>query len=1202
MLWEIARFEIGYQTRRPATWVYFVVLCTLTLYGSAELSSEYARMDDSYSNGPFIVAALTLLCGTFGLIVAAAFAGDAAARDVQTGMAPLIRTSPVGTLSHLGGRFLAAFGLALMLLLAVPLGLLLVEFLSGSTSDLTGPFRPGAHAGAFMLLLLPNAFVATAMMFSLAALARRAIAGYLGGVLLLGACAFGWGYLARASGHWQLGTLMDPFGAAALDEMSMVWTASEKSSRTITLDGALLANRLLWMSAAVATLTMTFLRLRHRVDAPDAAARSNDRAELDISAAHVSIALPQDQRRTFGFSTRMHQTMAIAGDAFRASVRGWPGLLLPGMAAFLVFSGLPIAHMGVPIVATAERITAFLAAPFASPQEVNGIAVPLLIAYYAGELVWRDRDARLHAIADAAPTPEWVLCFGKFLALALILAAMQTCVLAAGIATQIYLGHRDVEIGLYGQTLFGLQLPDWLLFSLLALVVHALVNHKYLGHLLVIVAYSFVAFAPAFGIEHRLLIYGSDPGWTYSDMRGFEPFVGPWLWFKLYWTGWALLLGVLTTIFWVRGTTHGLRARLHVAIGRVTPPVVRFATAGVAVVLSTGAFIFYNTNIVNAYRSSADSLARRAEYEHRYGRFKRMAQPQITAARLQVELYPERRAAGIEGAFTLVNRTMAPIETILVATPMAGQLSSLELDGPATLVPGEERFGHVVYALKRPLQPGESLGAQFRVSVEPRSLRHGSPDPSIAANGTHATQAAWLPAIGYQADRELRNAADRRAHGLDPRPPVTPLDDVDAPQDLARGARIALDVVIGTEERQTAFAPGRLRATWTKDGRRYFHYVTDEPIRNDYAFFSAMYAVRETQWIEPSTGRAIDIQIAHHPAHAWNAERMLKGVRASLERYTARLGPYPHGQIRFLEHPGDGVVLHAAPIHISFDETFALLNPEADERRIDLPFAVVAHEVAHQWWGNLLVPADVEGAGLLSETLAWDSALGVVEDTFGREHLARLLRMMREAYARPRSTATVPLLRADDQFLAYRKGPLAMYAAREYIGSARVDEALRQLLRTHGSGAVPLPTSRDLYRQLVAVTPDQLRNLLADLFERNTFWQLAAEEARTTRTETGEWQVTLDVRARKVVVDESGAEAEVPMDDPIEIGIFAAGADQPGGQPLYSRMHRIRSGKQRLTIIVPVEPGVAGIDPRNLLIDLDGDNNVTPIGAARSGR
>jgi hypothetical protein len=44
------------------------------------------------------------------------------------------------------------------------------------------------------------------------------------------------------------------------------------------------------------------------------------------------------------------------------------------------------------------------------------------------------------------------------------------------------------------------------------------------------------------------------------------------------------------------------------------------------------------------------------------------------------------------------------------------------------------------------------------------------------------------------------------------------------------------------------------------------------------------------------------------------------------------------------------------------------------------------------------------------------------------------------------------LLRADDRFLAYRKGPFAMFALREYIGVEEMNGALRRLLDRHKSG------------------------------------------------------------------------------------------------------------------------------------------------------
>jgi hypothetical protein len=236
-----------------------------------------------------------------------------------------------------------------------------------------------------------------------------------------------------------------------------------------------------------------------------------------------------------------------------------------------------------------------------------------------------------------------------------------------------------------------------------------------------------------------------------------------------------------------------------------------------------------------------------------------------------------------------------------------------------------------------------------------------------------------------------------------------------------------------------------------------------------------------------------------------------------------------------------------------------------------------------------VVPADVEGARLLDVTLETYAAMRVVEEPLGPEQLQRYLQFMRGEFAAPRTRAAAPLLRATDSFASSRKGPFALYAMREYIGKERVDDGLRRMFEKYRSGTPPLPTSLDLYRELQAVTPEQFRYLLQDLFEKNTFWELETERAAAQQTEGGTWQVTLAVRARKVVVDEAGVETEVPMDDWIEIGVFGE------GDP-YVQRHRIRSGTQRITVTVPRKPLSAGIDPRHLLSELgEIDANIKPV-------
>ncbi|WP_321475102.1 hypothetical protein [uncultured Paludibaculum sp.] len=901
------------------------------------------------------------------------------------------------------------------------------------------------------------------------------------------------------------------------------------------------------------------------------------------------MSIPQIQRR-FGFATHGRQTWAIAATSF-ATIAKSAAALVALAVAMLVVLLMPVltALRGIPVLPRTAPILTLLAAPVADNPRLPWVLIPLLIVFYAGELIWRERDAGLSEIADATPVPEWVLFLGKFLGLTLTLVALLALVAMTGMLGQMRMGYFDLEIGLYLRVLFGLQLIDYILFALLVFVVHAAVNQKQLGYLVSLLAYGVIVFPSNIGLEHHLLIYGSGPRWTYSDIRGFGSSFGPWLWFKLYWVAWAVLLAVAGKLLWARGAERSLSSRLQLARRRCTRATAGVAATAVALVVTLGGFIFYNTNVLHEYVSVSKRVERAAEYERRYGKYAGLAQPKLTGISLRVEIYPNKREMEIRGSYGLANTSPAAIDSIHVTTVPWAEAGAVSVDRPASAVLVDDDLGYRIYRLEKPLQPGDSLHLSFKVNVAAHGFRNDGADTLILANGTSFTNLDLLPAVGYQRNRELNSVTARRQYGLARRPAVPSLDDAGARLVRVGGDPITFEAIVGTSGDQVAVAPGVLRRTWTEGGRRYFHYVTDVPINNHFGVSSARYALREEQWKAPAdTGQAVAIQVFHHPGHAANLARMVASVRASLDHYTRHFGPYPYSYIRLIENPvrGMGVATEAATVE--YGEGFALLNPGNGPQDLDVVFAVVAHGVARGWWGMQVVPADVEGAGLLDVSLETYSAMRVVEEALGSEHLRRYVLSMRQGFRPSRARAAPPLLRATDSFSRARQGPFALYAMRQYIGKDRVDDALRSLLKKHGSGVPPLPTSLDLYRELQAVTPDSYQSLLRDLFEKNTFWALATERATAKQTAAGAWQVKLDVRARKVVVDEAGIETEVPMDDWVEVGVFGA------GEP-YVETHRIRSGPQTITVTAPRKPTRAGLDPENLLIDVETENNVKDV-------
>jgi ABC-2 type transport system permease protein len=1191
--WEIFRFEFAYQIKRVWTWLIFGILLILNFLMARDGSLSEALYADFFVNSPFAIAKSTVFGTLIWLVAAPIIAGAAAARDVEMRMHPLVYTSPINKFQYLGGRFLAALALNVFLLLAVQIGILLAIYLPGVEPTLIGPFRPAAYLTAYAYISLANAFVATAIQFALAASSGKPTASYLGSVLLI---FMGFFIASIVLFKRGLGTLLDPIGIRFIvEDIAHLWTTVEKSWRLLQLEGIILENRLLWLSIGTVAMLITFIAFRfsHRTESTSWLQRIRlivafKNPTKKISNAEETISISSVARK-FGLSMQVHQTFAIAWTSFRTLATSWAGIALlipiPLITVPVVIDQMQ-AGGGV-LVPTTIRVIRELTGSL-SEELSRWVIIPAFIVFFAGELVWREREARVGDITDTMPGSEWAPLLGKFLGLGFLLALFTTFLTGAGILAQIILGYHHFEIGLYLKIMFGLQLSEYLLFAVLALAVHVMIDQKYIGHLVAILIYVFIALSSLFGIEHNLLVFGAGPVWSYTDMRGFGSSLLPWLWFKIYWASWALLLAAVARLLWVRGRESNIHIRLQWAKRRFNGATAWISGLALSFILILGGFIFYNTNILNQYLTDTAKKARQAKYEQLYGRYRNLNNPDLSSVNLKVEIYPEKKTVDIYGIYHLVNESGLPIDSILLATVPEVEMGEIQFDRPVTDILDGEDFGQHLYTLQTPLNPGDSLKLTFDIHVEPKGFRENGADNSIVENGTFFTN-NWLPSIGYRANRELILPGDRREYGLPPRPLIASLYDTETLKQ--RGNGILFEAVVCTSENQIAGAPGVLRQSWTEKGRSYFHYSTDEPIGTEWAFFSARYTLTKAKWINPEdTTKSVTIQIFHQPEHTAHLDRMIDGIQASLTYYTKNFGPYRHHHITVAEGPGDGTGLHADASMLTHSEGFSEWSPTDEPGSIDFPYAIIAHEMAHQW----TVPyANVEGAPVMSESVAWYYGLKVVEHTKGKDDLRKYLSVMRQPHPIAPIRRGEPLLRGLDKYMSYRRGPFALYTISEYIGEDSINLALRRMLEKHRAKRSPLATTLDLYRELQNVTPDSLKYLLHDLFEVNTYWNLETEKTTVEKIDSGNWQVVLDLKASKIIFDSAGVETEVPMNDWIDIGVFAQGGAT--NNPLYLEKHRIRSGKQTITITVNEEPYRTGIDPYHLLIDLKTEDNVKDL-------
>jgi hypothetical protein len=726
------------------------------------------------------------------------------------------------------------------------------------------------------------------------------------------------------------------------------------------------------------------------------------------------------------------------------------------------------------------------------------------------------------------------------------------------------------------------------LWAAIAMTIHVVVNQKYISHMLMIVFFIVIMGASAaFGIDNHLLLYSTGPEWIYSEMNGFGPFIAPYFWFKGYWAAWAMLLLVLSSVLWVRGREPGVLRKLRVAGARLHGGIMRAGAVAVALILLLGGFIFYNTNILNDYRRPKYRGAPQAEYEKLYKRFENNPQPAIASAQLRMEIYPEENKLDIAGAYHLINRSSRAVDSVHVVINPEFVARQITFDRPVRAVLVDEKLGYRIYALEQPLPPGDSLQLLFDTTRRPRGFRNDDIPVQVVKNGSTFNR-AWLPMVGYQPMMELQGQQERERFGFGPRARPSASDSAALQQrDAVRNEDLVrVNAILGTAADQIAVTPGVLRRSWQENGRSYYEYDTETPESFGVTVLSGRYAVREDRW------KDVKLRVYYHPQHADNVDRIIHGMKAALEYYSDQFGPYQYKHLTLVEHPPYGGFGSAHPGLIKFTESFFLTR--VGDGDVDEPFYGTAHEVAHMWWDGQTEAANVPGHGLLTESLANYSAMILTDTVYGHEMGRRVFdtQINRYLIGRAEQSREVPALDVEDQpYIAYRKGSTALIQLRDFIGEERVNAALRRFVEKYRAPGPPFPTSRDLYAELRAVTPDSLHGLLVDLFETITLWDVRTQKATFARNAAGQYEVTLEVIGQKTRADRDGDQTEVPMDNLVEVGVYAA----DGAEPIYLERHRIRSGTQTIRVVVPREPARAGVDPRGRMFDRDRSNNVVDV-------
>ncbi|MBB4153943.1 aminopeptidase N [Sphingomonas jinjuensis] len=1187
----ILGFEWRYQLRNPVFWVAVVIFFLLAFGATTVDQIQIGSGGNVHKNAPFALAQMMLILTLFYMFVSTAFVANVVVRDDETGFGPIVRATRVTKGAYLFGRFGGAFLAAAMGFLAVPLGVLVGSVMPWVDAETLGPNNPAYYLSAYLFLAVPNILLTSALFFALATVTRSMMATYVGVVAFLILFTVASVVLDKNPAYELWGAYGEPLGIGAASYLTKYWTAADRNAMTISIAGILLWNRLLSLAISAAALGIAYATFQFATKPSKKARKAEalaEHAEAPVTVRRAgALPSPRHDRETalaqLAVRTRLEMVQVFRSPAYAVLLALG---LFNSMAALIDLGEV----FGTPVLPVTRVVIKLLEGSFS--------IIPVIVAiYYAGELVWRERDRKTHEIIDASAIPDWAFVLPKVLAVTLVLFSTLIVSVLGAMLMQLFHGYSHFEIGKY---LLWYVLPetvDYTLLAVLAVFVQALSPHKFVGWGIMVLYIVARTTLGQLGFGDVLYNYGAGPGVPLSDMNGQGRFwIGAW-WLRLYWSAFAVVLVVLAHALWRRGTETRLRPRLARLPRRLKGGAGLVGGVALAVFAATGAFIYTNTHVWNEYRTPVSDDEFAADYEKTLLPFEKVPQPSVQAVKVAVDLRPDQPGLTATGRMVLVNRTGRPLDRVDVRLgDRRTKLVSVTIPG-ASVAKDFPRFQYRVYRLSTPLAPGATTTLDFRTERRQRGFANSGNDSRVVANGTFVNNGEFAPVIGMDRQELLQDRAKRRKYGLpsELRPPKL--------EDLA-GTRfsafhvdwVKTDITVSTDADQTPIAPGERVADTTANGRRTARFVTAAPILNFYSIQAGRYAEKHRMH------NGIDLVVYYDPQHGANVDRMLAAFAHGLDLYQPAFGPYQFKSARIIEFPDYAQFAQAFAGTMPYSEGIGFIADLSDPDKIDYVSYVAAHELGHQWWAHQVITSDNQGATMGIETLAQYSALMVMEHLYGRDQIRRFLKYELDRYLRSRGGEVIeelPLARVENQqYIHYRKGSLAMYRLKDELGEARVNAALKRYDQRFRFTGPPYPRSLDLIAEFRRGATPAENALITDLFERITLYDIKTTGATVSRLANGRYRTTLTVEAHKLYADGRGNEREAPMTETAEFGAFAA---MPGRgtfaakDVLALKRLPIRSGKQTVVLDTAAKPAFAGADPYNTRIDRNSDDNVTTV-------
>ena len=1194
--------ELKYWLTSISFYIYLsavLIPATLTIAATSGVFGEESISAGTKSNSPMSIFSLMNFFNKILLFILPAVIGHSVYRDFKSNAHSLLYSYPFTKIDYLAGKFLSSFLIVCLIASMVILGFIAGTHLPGVIDSLIIPFDPMVYIQIYFIYLIPNLLIFSAVVFAVVVFSRNIYAGFITVIVLLivrevvmkltGGTGSGLAYL-----------LTDPFCESATYFYTATYSAAQMNLIDIPSGTFIFYNRLLWISISAFILFCVYRNFSFSRSAvsfnfkrtiPERIIKNNFGGIDKIKLPVVSY--------QFSFIHQLKVAWKLSGSDFKCIISGgsFISILIAGSLLVMII----LLQMNPQYD---NRLLPLTWVMLGFPVFFFSTIINLLTFLYAGVLIHRDRTSRINELTDISPVPDWVFLFSKFLALLKMQALLLSGLMISGVSVQMYNGYFNFEPGHYLFDLFVIHLPEFIIWTFAAVFIQSLVSNQYLSLLLLIGGSFLFSQFPRLGIEKFIFRFNQNPEpdffLKYSDLSNYSHSLSPYFTYKTYWMIFGVLLFAAALLFWQRGVSQSLKERTSALNSRLKSRI------GLKVSLAVSLILFLILGFrINKIDTADERILTEDEREKiiseadkKYEKYRLKIQPRIVSVKVNMNLFPDALSFNSDGEYMIVNRSDKSIDTLLVNYGFDIK-TKYSIDKGSRFISRDSAAHFDIILLNEGIAPGDSLKLAFEIESIPNSILHKN--SLVENNGTFITSEIY-PGLGYYSGDSFTDVSDSsvlRNH----------YRSIDA--DF-----IDFETTVSTSADQTAIAPGYLMEEWAVNGRRYFKYISADKVTNDYVFLSGKFEIKKDKWND------VDLEIYYLKGHEFNLENLMRGMKAALEYNEKYFGPYQHRHARIVEYSrsiGNFAMSFANTIPYS-ESNFVMDIDDGRENSLNTPLLGAAHELSHQWWGLQVIPANVNGVRMITESMAEYVSLKVLEHLYGKNRSSVFLKKALDIYLGKRNSETdieKPLMYNSGlgkSYIPYQKGSIVFNAMSDYLGEDILNGALKKYFEKEKLKEAPYSTSAEMIDFIREVTPDSLMYLIKDMFETVTFYDNRILNVASSQLNDGRYKTDIEFVISKHRVNENGiivygdnpgeaaaytsAEtgdqiSSLPLKDYIEISILSGEKNSgvQGENLIYTEKRRIGQIHNIISVITDKIPYEVVIDPFITLIDINIKDN-----------